>query len=131
MGWESWVEGWVFLGVAALGLLVSVRVSKRFQADVEARRTRARAQMREFRAASPDARYAFDGGTARIVSEHELIPDQSSGAGGYTLTCYAVNEAGEYFMFIADGAAKPFFKHVEPRIARVVLKDKFREPGTV
>ncbi len=117
-----------FVGVVGLGVSLAVANQRRYTQEIERRRASARAQVLEYRASSADARYAFDGQTATIVLEQESIQGGRSTAEHFSLTCYASNEAGEYFMFVSDGVSKPFFKHVEPRIARLVLKDKFREP---
>lgn len=115
--------------LAAVGLFASLIVipERSYRLALERRRASARDQVRDYRVVSPDSRYAFDGQTATIVHQEESsagrrAPEQ------FSVTIYATNEAGEYFMFISDGVNKPFFKHVEPRMARLVLKDKYREP---
>ena len=115
--------------LAAVGLFASMIVipERSYRLALERRRANAREQVHDYRVESPDPRYAFDGRTANIVDEIESSGGRRS-VDQFSVTIYATNEAGEYFMFIADGINKPFFKHVEPRMARLVLKDKYREP---
>jgi len=127
MDGDSVLNALALLAFVALGVVLFVVPERIYRLAVEQRRTGARALVRDYRVESADPRYAFDGRTAAIVAEIESSGGRRS-ADQFSVTTYATNEAGEYFMFISDGVNKPFFKHVEPRMARLVLKDKYREP---
>ena len=124
---DSVVRVFGFVAFVALGVFLFVIPQRIYRLAVERRRIGARFQVHDYRVEWPDPRYAFNGRTATIVDEIESSGGRRS-VDQFSVTIYATNEAGEYFMFIADGINKPFFKHVEPRMARLVLKDKYREP---
>lgn len=87
------------------------------------------AQFRAFEYQGSDPLYHFMGSTATVVKDFEEIVQTDDGF-IFTLRVqrYARNAAGEYFLFIGDGIEKPFFKHVEHRMARIVLEDAYVEP---
>ena len=71
----------------------------------------------------------FNGSDAEIVSEEEHFEATPNGKAfiGYSITRYAMNQAGEYFMFRSNIGSKPFIKHLSRDRAKLVLKDKYRE----
>lgn len=78
---------------------------------------------------SKDSKFSFNPKTATIVRQD--IDHTYGESTTYALTIYARNESGEYFVYRSDGVA-PSIKHLELRIAKIVLKNKFiapREPG--
>lgn len=80
-----------------------------------------------------EPRFAFDGSTATVIDDQELPGSDSDGE--YSLTRYARNPEGEYFMLMFEvkgGTPRLVFaKLVEQHIARVVLKDKYVPPPLV
>lgn len=87
-------------------------------------------QFRNLHVSSNMASLVFDGAEAEVVSQEEHIEAAPSGGPiiGYSITRYAMNKAGEYFMFRSNIGARPFIKHLAHDRAKVVLKDKYREP---
>lgn len=75
-----------------------------------------------------DERYSFQGETAIVVDDKEtLYMDMSICS--VTLTRYARNLAGEYFMLIIDGESELYCKHLDHKTARFVLKEKYVSPS--
>ncbi len=77
---------------------------------------------------SADDRMAFDPSTANTISDHEEFNTNSNGyLIGYTLKRVAQNPTGEYFWFRINSDSKPplMAKHLEKKIAKTLLKDKF------
>ena len=66
---------------------------------------------------------SFDGNTAEVVHVESVGINESN----FAVTVYARNYAGEYFMFKAT-ANNQWLKHVEPQVAKVVLKQRFVPP---
>ena len=77
-----------------------------------------------------ESRYCFQGATAKIIREEEFGPLRGilSTKTNYTLTIYATNEAGEFFVFRSSPVGKGRLKHMPPKIARAVLKDQYVPP---
>ncbi|WP_411877584.1 hypothetical protein [Polaromonas sp. YR568] len=72
-----------------------------------------------------DARFAFESRNAVIVRM-----DEDTSNGEHTsciLTVCATNRYGEYFSFRSDGH-KPFVRHLEHRLARIILKHEYAGP---
>ena len=59
---------------------------------------------------------------------HEELTGYDSG--NFSLTLYAKNDAGEYFMFKFNMASQ-IIKHVPANIAKAVLKHRYIAPLTV
>ena len=74
-----------------------------------------------------DKRYCFAGSNANVVRLDEFGPIQGilDKKPEYKLTIYATNEAGEYFVFRSSDNGKSSVKHLDPKIARVVLKELY------
>ena len=87
-------------------------------------------QFRNLHVSSNMESLVFNGAEAEVVSQEEHIEASPSGGLiiGYSITRYAMNKAGEYFMFRSNIGARPFIKHLPHDRAKVVLKDKYREP---
>jgi hypothetical protein len=77
-----------------------------------------------------ESRYCFQGATAKIIREEEFGPIRGilSKKTNYTLTIYATNEAGEFFVFRSSPVGQGRLKHMPPKIARAVLKDQYVPP---
>lgn len=103
-------------------LLILVALAPRFpNKNLDKLRALAKQQFLEHRSLSHDPRFHFDGRTAEIVRTTEDISRSEQIILSYTLTCYARNSAGEYFMFVSNENSPPFFKHIEPAIAKIAL----------
>lgn len=73
-----------------------------------------------------DARYGLVAAEAEIMMENETFGNRRSNRPAhYTLKRFVRNAHGEYFMTIC-GEAKPYVKHVEHRLAKIELKDKYK-----
>jgi hypothetical protein len=116
------------IGLALLTVVAAtfwtIGLTKRQNAHAELLRASALRQFRSVVVEAEDATMQFYGETAVIVREEEI-----GGARGllskeaqYTLTLYAVNKHGEYFMFKSSPNA-PYVKHVSRRMAQHVLKN--------
>lgn len=88
-------------------------------------RTRAKRQFRAHRTRSADARFAFNGEEAEILKSDESIVKHDGVVSSYCLTCYAKNVSGEYFMFVSNHEAQPFFKHICHTNANIILGDDY------
>ena len=77
-----------------------------------------------------EPRYHFHGVTAKVIREEEFGPIRGilSRKAEYTLTIYATNEAGEFFVFKSSPVGQGRLKHMQPEIARAVLKDQYVPP---
>lgn len=84
-------------------------------------RAAAKRQLMEYRNQSTDPRFQFDGRAAEIIWTTEDIARSEQIILSYSWTCYARNQAGEYFMFVSNENSPPFFKHVEQTIAKIAL----------
>lgn len=86
---------------------------------------------RDFKLHSEDPYFHFDGSNARIVHEVEDVNRMTSKTVDYSLTIYAHNEVGEYFMYIANQNGSPFFKHLSHTNAKVVLGNLYVPPKAI
>lgn len=75
-----------------------------------------------------DSRYSFNGSTAVVVSESETMNCAEGVVYNYTMTRFAYNEDGEYFMFMSNPQA-PYVKHIEHKVAQLVLKNAYIAPA--
>lgn len=118
------LDSYLFLLYAVLAAAVAVALlaihNKRNQ--TENRFDRAFQQFLATSIRSEDPRYSFDGRGANIV--HREVDRSNGESTTYALTIYARNESGEYFSFKSDGE-HPLVKHMEHRIAKIVLKTKY------
>lgn len=73
-------------------------------------------------------KYSFCGQSAEIVYDSDKIVEVDGIVHGVTLTRYARNLEGEYFMFMSDGESMNILKHMDHKIARIVLKEKYVPP---
>lgn len=114
--------------VLIIGTFIAIGVvaSKQQDAQLLRRRRDAMAAFRATSIESDDPRFRFSGATSTVVKEEEFY-NRRQPEDGYMLTLFARNEAGEYFMFKAT-TPHPYVKHVEHRIAKVVLKDAYVPP---
>jgi hypothetical protein len=80
----------------------------------------------EFRAFKVDGashQHSFDGASSQVLRTERSGGRSKHGfdRSVFTVTIYAKNAAGEYFMFMKTSTDKPFFKYIEPNIAINVL----------
>ncbi len=120
------------MGLAAMAGWVGV-LWWREQVRVEAERLlqfrqAADEQFRQLVVPSSDPRLHFDGMQVTEVMDEETLRYVNDKLVGVELTRYSRNAAGENFMFVHNAEGKPFFKHVEHRIAKVVLKERYVPP---
>ena len=120
------------LAVATLAGWVGVllwREQERLEAERLMRfRQAADEQFRHLVVPSADPRLHFNGMQVTEVMDEETLQYMNKNLVGIELTRYSRNAAGEYFMFVHNPEGKPFFKHVEHRIAKVVLKERYEPP---
>ncbi len=120
------------LAVATLAGWVGVllwREQERVEAERLMRfRQAADEQFRHLVVPSADPRLHFNGMQVTEVMDEETLQYMNKNLVGIELTRYSRNAAGEYFMFVHNPEGKPFFKHVEHRIAKVVLKERYVPP---
>ena len=115
------------IGLALLTVVAvtvwTIGATKRQKAHAALLRERALQQFRSVVVEAEDAAMQFYGETASIVKEEEIGGPRGllSKEASYTLTLYAVNEHGEYFIF-KSSPTEPYVKHVSRRMARHVLK---------
>ncbi len=88
-------------------------------------------QFRSLHVSSNRASLVFDGAEAEVVWNEEHVEAAPGGGAiiGHSITRYAMNRSGEYFMFRSNIGARPFIKHLPHDRAKLVLKDKYREPS--
>jgi len=77
---------------------------------------------------SNNALFQFDGRTAQVVEEKEIIEQIKGAFLAYTLTRIARNSAGEYFWFHFRTGSLPQLKHIDQPRAKVLLKGKYLAP---
>ncbi|QRM19358.1 hypothetical protein GBK02_08085 [Dechloromonas sp. TW-R-39-2] len=70
----------------------------------------------------------FDGKTAQLMQEKEVVEQIKGSFLAYTLTRIARNASGEYFWFYFRTDSPLQFKHIEQSKAKVLLKDKYLAP---
>ena len=127
----------ISIALICLGVLVWLLIPRRAKQEGREEtgltqfRVDADEQFRALRVTSNVSSLAFDGSEAEIVSQEEHIECAPRGGPiiGYSITRYAINRAGEYFMFKSNIGARPFIKHLPQDRASIVLKDKYRAPG--
>jgi hypothetical protein len=127
----------LYIALLCLGVLLVLLITRRAKragqesTGITQFRIDADEQFRGLRVSSNVDSLAFDGSEAEIVSQEEHMEYAPTGGPiiGYSITRYAINRAGEYFMFKSNIGARPFIKHVPQNRASIVLKDKYRAPG--
>jgi hypothetical protein len=78
--------------------------------------------------ASNDHRLSFNGSTAKVVKVEEPANPYREPTSWFTLTIFARNEFGEYFMFKST-RPKPLIKHISHPMALKLLKDAYVPPA--
>jgi hypothetical protein len=116
----------IAIAVQAWHLIVLIKL-KRQAGPLKAQ---AKQQFLKAESNASQPRYRFQGVTATVIREEEFGPIRGvlSGETEYTLTIYATNEAGEFFVFKSSPAGQGRLKHMQPEIARAVLKDQYVPP---
>ena len=120
------------LSLVAGAVLVSVPCLIVWRGVVHARkleraRREALSSFHNLRVISIDPKLGFSGSTATIVKLEEPSNAHREPASWFTLTIFARNEYGEYFMFKST-KPEPFLKHVTHAIAKQVLKNEYKTP---
>ena len=93
-------------------------------------RARAHAEFASQAVTSRDPRFSFYGKNAVVVQDREEVGRADEGQViSHTLTRYARNPAGEYFLFICMNGTDPYVKHVSQSIAKLVLKQAYIAPN--
>lgn len=105
------------IGWPALMFLDGIRKKRR----LDAARRNARQAFDNARVESTDPTLVFNGRTATIVKVEEPANPYREPTAWFTLTIFARNEFGEYFVFKST-RPKPFIKHMPHSLARQVLK---------
>lgn len=97
---------------------------------IAAFRAAAEAQYRAHRVPADDPRFSFDPDTATVVVDEEFCArNQYSEGWYYRVERIARNAAGEYFKIVYGRDVIVRFAHIEHRIAKIVLKDRYLAPG--
>jgi hypothetical protein len=78
-------------------------------------------------AKSTDPKFGFSGASATIVKIEEPANPHRESASWFTLTIFARNEFGEYFMF-KSAKPTPFLKHMNHVVAKQVLRHEYTPP---
>ena len=89
------------------------------------------AAMRQFLAFKTDSTnpsFVFHGEKATIIKTSEDQQQIDNNNWDYFLTIYAMNPHGEYFLFISNQNAAPFFKHITHTNAKIALGVDYVEP---
>lgn len=85
----------------------------------------AKQQFLAYQSTSNDPCFQFDGSTAKVIKTKEDIARSQQIILSYSLTFYAKNHAGEYFIFVSNESGAPFFKHIEHAKAKIILGKKY------
>lgn len=115
----------VSLAVLVTGLLARHFVKERRYRDEH--RRGAESTFNQLSVPSTEPRYAFEGATATVVDEDEIVEKSGGVFLAYTLTRIAQTPKGEYFWFYFRSDSPPQIKHLDHSRARVLLKGKYRE----
>jgi hypothetical protein len=116
----------VFILFVWLSFLATVSFNKSIPINVY--RKQARKQFTDFRTHSSTPEFIFIGEEAEIIKSDESIINNKGVIESYSLTCYARNSHGEYFMFVSNHEARPYFKHISHANAKIILGKDYREP---
>jgi hypothetical protein len=108
----------------------NVRLYFRTRDNPEVLRTRLDLQFKDVSLPSVDPRYTFDGRTAEVVKEDEEIKMVNLAIVAIKVRRIARNQAGEYFLFVSDGKARPYVKHIPHSNAKVLLGAAYVEPSS-
>ncbi|WMW79651.1 hypothetical protein RF679_13450 [Undibacterium cyanobacteriorum] len=85
-------------------------------------------QFFDFKTDSTNPSLVFHGEKATIIKTSEDIRSDEEYIADYFLTIYAMNPHGEYFLFISNQNAAPFFKHITHTNAKIALGGDYVEP---
>jgi hypothetical protein len=108
----------------------NVRLYFRTRDNPEALRVRLDLQFRDLSLPSADRRYAFDGRTAEVVKEDEEIKMVNLAIVAIKVRRITRNQAGEYFLFVSDGKARPYVKYIPHSNAKVLLGEAYVAPSS-
>jgi hypothetical protein len=120
----QWIATVTIIAIGVNLLWKLSRIPQQKQA-LSAMRQAAIARFKELTVPASEPRLELNGKSAEVVLVETLGIDRDS----FSCTLYARNQAGEYFMFKTSGE-KHWLKHVEPVVAKAVLKNRFIEPST-
>lgn len=116
----------VFILFMWASFFATVSFNKSIPIDVY--RKQAKKQFTDYRTQSSTPQFIFIGEEAEIIKSDESIMNNKGVIESYSLTCYARNSHGEYFMFVSNHGARPFFKHISHANAKIILGKDYREP---
>jgi hypothetical protein len=108
----------------------NVRLYFRTRNNPEALRVRLDEQFKALSLPSTDQRYAFDGSAAEVVKEDEEVKMVNLAIVAIKVRRIARNQAGEYFLFVSDGEARPYVKHIPHSNAKVLLGEAYVAPSS-
>ena len=106
-----------FIAFAVFAALSGVKDLDTFKAE-------ATAQFNSWLASDSASQLGLDSRTCEIVKRSETIGRSRGAVYSYTLTVFLRTSTGHYVMFKSTPTG-PYFKFVEPAVAKVVLRDKY------
>ena len=119
----------VFLAVLITSGLLAYQLLKgrRYK---ETHRPSALAAFNALSVASNNELFQFDGRSAQVMEEKEVIEQIKGTFLAYTLTRISRNSSGEYFWFYFRTDSLPQLKHIDQSLAKVLLKGKYLAPSS-
>jgi hypothetical protein len=78
---------------------------------------------------SSDPRFCFEGMSAQVMDDKEVVERCHSRFSAYILTRIAKNDFGEYFWFRFRSDSTPMLKYIEQSRAKFLLKEKYLAPS--
>lgn len=124
-----------FFGIMAALTLIPVikqtpHLRRKQREEIAQLRAAAESFYRAHRVPSNDPRFGFDPDTATVIVDEETLGRMENCQGWiFRMERIVRNVYGEYFKIIygVDGLVR--FTHIEHRIAKIVLKDRYQAPG--
>jgi hypothetical protein len=118
-----------------LALFARAWFGEKFGPNYRKQRLAALEEFRNYKTSSASIPLVFDGAKAAIIHEKaDATFDIQSKTyinyrkSIYAFTFYAQNEEGEYFMYVFNLNAAPYFKHISQSNAKIVLGKKYLAP---
>ncbi len=117
----------IALIIFILWIIVATLTQIRDSIPIETYRAQAKKQFLEYRTHSTISSLIFIGAESELLKSTEDIVNSQGFIESYSLTCYARNTHGEYFMFVSSYDGQPFCKHISHTNARIILGDQYQE----
>jgi hypothetical protein len=111
--------------------IAEIWIDKKFGTEYPKQRQTALEEFHEYKVSSNNCSLEFDGSKAKIIDEKvdaTSTLEKKWGGTSYSFTFFAQNQAGEYFMYVSNPDAAPYFKHISQVNAKIVLGKKYTEP---